>query len=111
MLKNCSFGQHIKKSGRTVNFMKSLTNRSQVDDVTVSQVESPVLISWSEDLDKVTRLGVTGGVRKVRVIRGHLTQKATKRNLSLFSQMFSTEVTQIKKKEVELVTLIIQKSQ
>lgn len=50
----------------------SLTDRSQVDDVTISQVESPVLISWSEDLNKVTRLGVSRGVREVRVIRGHL---------------------------------------
>lgn len=50
----------------------SLTDRSQVDDVTISQVESPVLIGRSEDLNEVTRLGVSRGVREVRVIRGHL---------------------------------------
>lgn len=50
----------------------SLTNRSQVDDVTIAQVESPVLIGRSEDLNEVTRLGVSRGVREVRVIRGHL---------------------------------------
>lgn len=49
-----------------------LTDRSQVDDVTISQVESPVLIGRSEDLNEVTRLGVSRGVREVRVIRGHL---------------------------------------
>lgn len=51
---------------------RSLTDRSQVDDVTVAQVESPVLIGRSEDLNEVTRLGVSRGVREVRVIRGHL---------------------------------------
>ena len=49
-----------------------LTNRCQVDDVAISQVESPVLIGRSEDLNEVTRLGVTKGIGKVRVIRGHL---------------------------------------
>lgn len=31
-----------------------------------------MLIGWSEDLNEVTRLGVSGEVRRVRVIRGHL---------------------------------------
>lgn len=50
----------------------SLTNRCQVDDVTVSQVQSPVLIGRSEDLNEVTRLGGPGRVKIVRVISGHL---------------------------------------
>lgn len=50
----------------------TLTDGGQVDDVTVTQVQSPVLIGRSEDLNEVTRLGVSGEVRRVRVIRGHL---------------------------------------
>lgn len=85
----------------------ALTNRSQVDDVTISQVESPVLISWSEDLNEVTRLGVIGGVRKVRVIRGHLTQKSTKRVACLFFYKLSAHRSHKLTKEVDLVILII----
>lgn len=66
-----------------MNFMHlridlTLTDGGQVDDVTVPQVQSPVLIGRSEDLNEVTRLGVSGEVRRVRVIRGHLQSKTNK---------------------------------
>lgn len=52
--------------------LDALTDWCKVDDVSVSQVQGPVLIRRSKDLDEVTRLGLAV---RVWVTGRHLKQK------------------------------------